>query len=295
MKIDGVVIEDTFAEAFDIKISRVLITAHDYEWALASAREATGFATSIIMCPAEAGIDKLAKQDETPDGRAGVFIMICHPDESKLEKQLLARIGQCILPAPTTAVFNGLPDAEKFFRIGYKIKFFGDGFEEEIVVNGRRCWKIPIMEGDFIIEDSIGYTNGIAGGNIIIMAETQASALMAAKAAIDAVSNIEGVITPFPIVASGSKVGSNKYKFLKASTNEKFCPSLVDKVDTVLPPNVRGVYEIVINGICLDVVKDAMKAAILSAIKIPGVVKITSANFEGKLGKHKIWLNELFE
>lgn len=295
MKINGVFIEDTFAEVFDIKISRVLITAYDYEWALASAREATGFATSIIMCPAEAGIDRLAKQSETPDSRVGVFIMICHPDESKLEKQLLARIGQCVLPAPTTAVFNGLSNAKKHFRIGYKIKFFGDGFEEEVEVNGRRCWKIPTMEGDFIIEDSIGYTDGIAGGNIIIMAETQASALMAAKAAVDAISNVDGVITPFPIVASGSKIGSNRYKFLKASTNERFCPSLIDRVDSELPPDVRGVYEIVINGICLDVVREAMRVAILSAVKIPGVVKITSANFEGKLGKHRIWLNELFE
>jgi len=287
-------LEDTFAEAFDIKISRILITAFDYELAFACAKEATGFATSIIMCPAEAGIDKAAKPDETPDGRVGVYIMICHPSEEKLEKQLLARIGQCVLPAPTTAVFNGLPNAEKKFRIGYKIKFFGDGFEEEVEVNGRKCWKIPIMEGDFIIEDSLGYVDGIAGGNFIIMAESQASALMAAKAAVDAISSVEGVITPFPIVASGSKVGS-KYRFLKASTNEKFCPSLRDKVESELPSNVKGVYEIVINGISLNAVKEAMRVGISVAMKIPGVVKITAANFDGKLGRHKIWLSELFD
>jgi len=287
-------LEDTFAEAFDIKISRILITAFDYELAFACAREATGFATSIIMCPAEAGIDRMAKPNETPDGRVGVYIMICHPSEEKLEKQLLARIGQCVLPAPTTAVFNGLPNAEKKFRIGYKIKFFGDGFEEEVEVNGRKCWKIPIMEGDFIIEDSLGYVDGIAGGNFIIMAESQASALMAAKAAVDAISNVEGVITPFPIVASGSKVGS-KYRFLKASTNEKFCPSLRDKVESELPSNVKGVYEIVINGISLNAVKEAMRVGISVAMKIPGVVKITAANFDGKLGRHKIWLSELFD
>ncbi len=287
-------LDDTFAEAFDIKISRILITAFDYELAFSCAKEATGFATSIIMCPAEAGIDKAAKPDETPDGRAGVYIMICHPSEEKLEKQLLARVGQCILPAPTTAVFNGLPNAEKKFRIGYKIKFFGDGFEEEVEINGRKCWKIPIMEGEFIIEDSLGYTDGIAGGNFIIMAESQASALMAAKAAVDAISNVEGVITPFPIVASGSKVGS-RYKFLKASTNERFCPTLRNKVESELPSNVKGVYEIVINGISLDAVKEAMRVGILAAMKIPGVVKITAANFEGKLGRYKIWLNELFD
>ncbi len=287
-------IDDTFAEAFDIKISRILITAFDYGLAFECAKEATGFATSIIMCPAEAGIDRTAEPNETPDGRVGVYVMICHPSEEKLEKQLLARIGQCVLPAPTTAVFNGLPNAEKKFRIGYKIKFFGDGFEEEVEVSGRRCWKIPIMEGEFIIEDGIGYADGIAGGNFIIMAESQASALMAAKAAVDAISNVEGVITPFPIVASGSKVGS-RYRFLKASTNERFCPTLRDKVDSELPSNVKGVYEIVINGISLNAVKKAMKIGIQTAMKIPGVVKITAANFDGKLGKHKIWLNELFD
>ncbi len=288
------VIEDTFAEAFDIKVSRILITAFDYHTAYECAKETTGFATSIIMCPAEAGVDRLAKPDETPDGRVGVYAMICHPDEEKLEKQLLARIGQCVLPYPTTSAFNGLPDAEKKLRVGYKIKFFGDGFEEEVVVGGRRCWKIPAMEGEFIVEDSFGVVDGIAGGNFVIMAETQASAFIAAKAAVDAISSVDGVITPFPIVASGSKVGS-RYKFLKASTNERFCPTLRDRVDSELPEGVKGVYEIVVNGVSLEAVKKAMRLGISVAEKVPGVVKITAVNFEGKLGRHKIWLNDLFE
>lgn len=285
-------IEDTFAEAFDIKISRFLITALNYDLALECARETTGFATSIIMCPAEAGIDVLASPDETPDGRVGVYVMVCHPSEEKLEKQVLMRIGQCVLPFPTTYVFDGIQGGKKF-KIGYKIKFFGDGFEEVIELGGRRCWKIPIMEGEFIIEETIGYVDGIAGGNFIIMAESQPSALIAAKLAIDAISNVEGVITPFPIVSSGSKIGS-KYRFLKASTNERFCPSLRDRVNSDLPENVKCVYEIVINGLNLDVVKKAMKVGISSAMKVPGVVKITAANFDGKLGRHKIWLRDLF-
>ncbi len=292
MRVNGVEVEDTFAEAFDVKVSRILITAYDYELAFLSAREATGFATSIIMCPAEAGIDVPARREETPDGRVGVYIMICHPDESKLEKQVLARISQCVLPLPTTAVFNGI-ESDKTFRVGGKIRYFGDGFEEEVEVGGRRCWKIPVMEGEFIIEDSIGYTEGVAGGNIIIMGESMFSALMAAKAAVDAISRVEGAITPFPIVGAGSKVGSRRYKFLKASTNERFCPTLSDVVETELPENVKGVYEIVVNGLNLDVVRRAMREAILSAAKVPGVVKITSANFEGKLGRYKIWLPEL--
>jgi len=296
MIINGVEIEDTFAELFDIKIARILITALDCDWALIAAREAVGFGTSVIMCPAEAGIEKLASPEETPDGRAGVYIMICHPNEKNLEKQLIARIGQCILTAPTTAVFDGFPESEKKFDVGNKIRYFGDGFEKQVEVGGRKCWSIPIMEGEFIIENDIGYINGLAGGNIIIMGENQTSALMAAKAAVDAISNVEGVITPFPggIVASGSKVGSKKYKFLVASTNEKFCPSLRDVVDTNIPSNVKSVYEIVINGISIEHIKKAMRIGILAATKVPGVIKITAANFEGKLGKHKIDLSDLF-
>ena len=295
MKLNGIEIEDTFAEAFDIKVSRFLITANDYDLAMECAKEATGFATSIIMCPAEAGVDVLAKPDETPDGRVGVYVMVCHPDEKKLEKQLLARIGQCVLPFPTTAVFDALPDSKDRFRVGYKIKFFGDGFEEEVEVGGRRCWRIPIMEGEFVIEDSFGVIDGVAGGNFVIMAETQASALIAAKAAVDAISTVEGVITPFPIVASGSKVGARRYGFLKASTNEMFCPTLRGRIETSLPPNVKGVYEIVINGISLNAVKEAMRVGISAAVKVQGVVRISAANFEGKLGNYKIELNDLFD
>jgi formylmethanofuran--tetrahydromethanopterin N-formyltransferase len=107
---------------------------------------------------------------------------------------------------------------------------------------------------------------------------------------------MEGSITPFPggIVASGSKVGSNKYKFLKASTNERFCPTLKDKIeDTQVPPEVNGIYEIVVNGISVDAVKDAMRAGISAATKIPGVLRISAGNYGGKLGKYKINLSEL--
>mgnify|MGYP000218037522 CR=1 FL=1 len=297
MKVEGVEVEETFAEAFDIKVARVLITAYDYYWASIAATEATGFGTSVIMCPAEAGIELKANPSETPDGRPGYYIQICHMSKKGLEEQLLARLGQCVLTAPTAAAFNGLPDSENKFDTGFKLRFFGDGYEREVEISGRKCWAVPMMEGDFIIENEFGYTNGIAGGNFFIMAETQPSALAAAKAAVDVISEIEGVITPFPggIVASGSKVGANKYKFLKASTNEKFAPSIKEKVEgTEIPENVTAVYEIVINGLSVDAIKKAMKEGILAATKIPGVVKITAGNYGGKLGKHLIYLNELF-
>jgi len=297
MKVNGVEIEDTFAEAFGIKIARVLITAYDYEWAMVAATEATGFGTSVIMCPAEAGIEKKALPNETPDGRPGVYIQICHMSEKGLEQQLLARIGQCVLTAPTAAAFNGLPDADNKFDTGNKLRYFGDGYERQFELNGRKVWAIPMMQGEFIVENDIGYVDGVAGGNFIIMAENQPSALAAAKAAVQAMDDVEGVITPFPggVVASGSKVGANKYKFLKASTNEKFAPTLRNVVeDSQIPEGVKAVYEIVINGLTIEAVKEATRVGILAATKIPGVVKISAANFDGKLGKYKINLNELF-
>ncbi len=297
MKINGVEIEDTFAEAFPIKIGRVLITAIDEYWAGIAATEATGFGTSVIMCPAEAGVEKFIGPEDTPDGRHGVYIQICHMSEKGLEQQLLARIGQCVLTAPTTAVFDGLPDSELRFDTGNKLRYFGDGFEKKLEVYGKTMYAVPMMEGDFLIEESIGYTDGVAGGNFFIFGRTQPSALMAAKSAVDAIRNVDGVITPFPggVVASGSKVGANRYKFLKATTNEKFAPSIKNEVEgSEVPDDVTAIYEIVINGLTEDAVKEATRVGIEAAVRVDGVVKISAGNYGGKLGKYRINLHELF-
>ncbi|HIH39993.1 MAG TPA: formylmethanofuran--tetrahydromethanopterin N-formyltransferase [Halobacteria archaeon] len=297
MRLNNVEIEETFAEAFSMKCARVLITALNKRWVKVAAAEATGFGTSIIGCPSEAGIEKYLDPEETPDGRFGAYIQIYHGKTEKLEEQILDRIGQCVLTAPTTAVFNGLPDAEKQSNIGFKLKFFGDGFDEKKEIGGRTVYSVPMMEGDFIIEENIGIVDGVAGGNFFIMAKDQMSALNAAEVAVDVISDVEGCITPFPggIVASGSKVGSNKYKFLKASTNEKFCPTLKDKVkDSQVPDGINGIYEIVINGMNVDSIKEAMRKGITAATKVPGVVKISAGNYGGKLGKYKIDLKDLF-
>jgi formylmethanofuran--tetrahydromethanopterin N-formyltransferase len=289
-------IEDAYAEAFPIKIARVLITAVTKRWALVAATEATGFATSVIMCPAEAGIERLATPSETPDNRPGVYIQICNFKYEALEKQLLERIGQCILTAPTTSVFNGLSEAEKQFNIGSKLRFFGDGIESEFQIAGRKVYKIPIMEGDFLTEVNIGAIDGIAGGNFFF-GDSQMSALTAAEVAVDAIAELEGTITPFPggIVASGSKSGANKYKFLKATTNEKFCPSIKDKIEnTEIPADVNSVYEIVINGLDEKSVKAAMRAGIKCAVTVPGIKKISAGNYGGKLGKYQFKLHDLF-
>ncbi|GBF36263.1 formylmethanofuran--tetrahydromethanopterin N-formyltransferase [Methanofervidicoccus abyssi] len=301
MEINGVYIEDTFAEAFPIWVSRVLITAATKRLAKIAATEATGFGCSVIMCPAEAGIEKYVPPTKTPDGRPGFIIEICHPKKSELEKQLLERLGQCVLTAPTTAVFDAMgEDAEEHVKVGFKLKFFGDGYEKKDKLGDRTVYRIPIMGGEFIVEDKFGIKKGVAGGNFFIMADSNMTALVAAEAAVNAIRSVEKVITPFPggIVASGSKVGASnpKYKFMTATTNHKMCPTLRDVVeDSEVPEDVNGVYEIVIDGVDEESVKKAMKVGILAATTVKGVKKITAGNYGGKLGKYQIKLRELFE
>lgn len=297
MDINGVEIEDNFAEAFGIQVSRLLITAATKKLAFVAANEATGYGTSVIGCPAEAGIDRYVPPQETPDGRPGYVIMICNMNKDKLDHELLERVGMCVLTAATTAVFDWLDEPDEKLKTGQKLKFFGDGYEKTIDIQGRKIHSIPLMSGDFLVEAELGIKAGVAGGNFFILAENQPAGLLAADAAVDAIEAVSGAITPFPggIVASGSKVGSNKYKFLGASTNEKMCVTLKDEVEGCqIPENVEGVYEIVIDGVDEDAVKAAMKAGIEAAVKISGVVQISAGNFGGNLGKYQIKLQELF-
>jgi formylmethanofuran--tetrahydromethanopterin N-formyltransferase len=297
MEINGVEIEDNFAEAFGIKVSRILITAATKKLALVAATEATGYGTSVIGCPAEAGIDGYVPPQETPDGRPGYVIMICNMKKDKLDHELLERVGMCILTAATTAVFDWMDEPDEKLKTGQKLKFFGDGYEQTLDIQGRKIHSVPLMSGDFLVEAELGIRAGVAGGNFFILAENQPAGLLAADAAVDAIEAVPGAITPFPggIVASGSKVGSTKYKFLGASTNEKMCVTLKDEVEGCqIPENVNGVYEIVIDGVDEDAVKAAMKAGIEAAVKISGVIQISAGNFGGNLGKYQIKLHELF-
>ena len=297
MIINGVEIEDNFAEAFGIKVSRILITAATKKLALVAATEATGYGTSVIGCPAEAGIDGYVPPQETPDGRPGYIIMICNMNKDKLDHELLERVGMCILTAATTAVFDWMDEPDEKLKTGQKLKFFGDGYEQTLDIEGRKVHSTPLMSGNFLVEAELGIRAGVAGGNFFILAENQPAGLLAADAAVDAIGAVTGAITPFPggIVASGSKVGSNKYKFLGASTNEKMCVTLKDEVEGCqIPENVNGVYEIVIDGVDEEAVKAAMKAGIEAAVKISGVIEISAGNFGGNLGKYQIQLHELF-
>ena len=297
MELNGVTIDDTYAEAFPTWVARPIITAVTEEWAYKAAVEAVGFATSTIGCPAEAGIDCFVSADDTPDGRPGYAILIC-ASKKKLKEQVVERLAECILTAPTTAVFDGLSDvvAEVAEKLPVKLHFFGDGYEEKREVGGRTVWAIPIMEGEYIGEEEFGAIKGVAGGNFFIMGENQMAALVAAEAAVDAISGVCGVITPFPggIVASGSKVGSKKYKFMGASTNEAYCPTLKDKVEgSKVPDGVKAIYEIVIDGVDEESVKVAMAEGIRAATKVPGVKFISAGNFGGSRGPFRFDLKDV--
>jgi formylmethanofuran--tetrahydromethanopterin N-formyltransferase len=289
------IIDDTFAEMFALWAGRILITAENKKWALTAANVATGFATSVIMAPAEAAIERPVSLDKTPDKRPGVLIQIYNRNRFELKHQLMERIGQCIMTCPTTAAFNGFEAAKRKLNVGSSLRYFGDGFQKKTMVGNRRCWKIPVMEGDFIVEDGFGAQEAVAGGNFMIFAENQASGLKSAEAAANAIrANAPDVIMPFPggVCRAGSKAGSIKYK-MKASTNHPYCPTLRTLVpDSVVPENVTSVYEIVINGLTLDAVKNAMKQGVRAAAETSGVVKISAGNYGGKLGPYKAFLKE---
>ena len=298
-KLNGVEIVDTFAEAFKMWGTRVLITARNREWALTAARTFTGFATSIIMCGCEADIEREVPADETPDGRPGVDILIFTMSKKGLGEHLLKRIGQCVLTCPTTAIYNDFPleDADAVISVGGKLRFFGDGYQISKRFGGkeaRRLWRVPVMDGEFLMEDEFGSKKAVAGGNFMILAENPDAALEAAEKSVASIKGIRGVITPFPggVCRSGSKVGS-KYKFLKASTNIMLCPSIRAMVtESEVPEGVSTVYEIIINGLDLESVKEAMAEGIRSAIKVQGVKRITAGNYGGKLGKYNIYLKD---
>jgi formylmethanofuran--tetrahydromethanopterin N-formyltransferase len=296
MEKNGVTILDTFAEAFPIWISRVIITADTPAWAMKAAAVTTGFATSKIACPCEAGIERTLQSSETPDGRPGVAILIC-TEKKSMKANVTARISQCILPAPTASAFDGLPNAESRFYT--RMHYFGDGYEQKCIVGGRNCWKIPVMEGEYVGEERYGTVKGIAGGNFLIMAKDRASALAGAEAGATAIKGRVGIIMSFAggIVASGSKVGCKNYRFpMPASTNHALCPTLRETVaDSEVPEGVSAVYEIVINGLDTASVQDAMKVGILAATASGRITYIGASNFGGKLGPYRFMLRDLFK
>jgi formylmethanofuran--tetrahydromethanopterin N-formyltransferase len=295
MRLHGAEIVDTFAEAFPMWGARVVITAATPAWALEAGRSMTGFATSVIGCKCEASIERELDPEETPDGRPGVSALLFAMDRDGVGKRLVERVGQCVLTSPTSACFNGIEDAEHTVDVGGQLRFFGDGYQASKVLAGRRYWRVPVMEGEFLVEERFGVVEGVAGGNIIMLARAAEPALRAAEAAAAAMRSVEGVIMPFPggIARSGSKVGSRRYSALLASTNDALCPTLRGQVeDTDVPPDVECVFEIVIDGLALEPVREAMARGVAAAADA-GATHVTAGNYGGSLGPHHIHLREL--
>lgn len=290
--INGVEIEDTFAEAFKMWGARVVITAKNRKWALEAATKMTGFATSVIGCKCEAGIE--GELDNTPDGRPGFSVLLFTPAKEDMAKRLVERVGQCILTCPTTACFNGLSAPDRV-SIGGQLRYFGDGYQGSKLLDGRRFWRIPVMEGEFLVEDRFGMQRSVGGGNFLMLGENPDVTLEAAERAAEAIRGVPGVVLPFPggIVRSGSKPRS-RYKALFASTNDAFCPTLRGMVESALPDGVNCVLEIVIDGLDVAAVEEAMRAGIRAAC-IHGVRRITAGNYGGNLGQFQIHLHKTLE
>lgn len=298
MIINGIEIENTFAEAFGMKATRLVITAATLKWAYHAAHAMTGFATSVIGCGCEAGIERELAIEETPDGRPGVAVLLFAVSSKEMAKQVERRVGQCVLTSPTSALFAGI-DGGKPINLGKNIRFFGDGYQISKVFGGRRYWRVPVMDGEFITEESTSVVDAVGGGNFLILAKSQIQALHAAEAAIEAMRTVRGVIMPFPggIVRSGSKVGS-KYKALMASTNDAFCPTLKGLVDSQLLPTTEAVMEIVIDGLTEQDVARAMQVGLTAVCALgaeAGIERISAGNYGGKLGQYRFDLWEILK
>ncbi len=275
--------------------TRLWITAHDAYWLDAAVREVTGYGSSVIACDAEAGLEGWLAPEQTPDGRPGAAVLLFAFSTDKLAKAVPVRVGQCLMTCPTTAVYDGLSESSRRIPLGKHLRFFGDGFQKSKLLAGVRYWRIPVMDGEFVVEESLGAGRGVAGGNIVIQTRDVPSGLAAARRAVEAVSGLPGVMTPFPggVARSGSKVGS-RYKGLVASTADAYCPSLRGRVTSQLHPEANCAYEVVMDGVSEQAVAAAMVAALRAAAG-DEVLALGAGNYGGKLGKFSFALRELLQ
>jgi formylmethanofuran--tetrahydromethanopterin N-formyltransferase len=291
----GVLIEDTFAEGFTMRAARIVVTAKTERWAREAALKFTGFATSVTTCKCEAAIERSWIPEDTPDARPGVSILLFTTDTESLGKRLIERIGQTVLTCPTTNCFDGLPESPVRVSAGRALRVFGDKFQISKVVGGQRYWRVPVMEGEFLLQESFGVEKqAVGGGNFLILGEDADSALAAAEAAVGAINGMSGIILPFPggIARSGSKIGSRAYKSLVASTNDAFCPTLRLTTASALAEGVNSVLELVLDGLDRDAISRAMRLGIDAACR-PGVRAITAGTYGGNLGPHRFHLRQI--
>jgi len=297
LTVKGVRIDNTFAEAFGMRATGVTITADTPRWARQAALTMTGFATSVIGCGCEAGIDHELAAKETPDGRPGVRVLLFGVSTTELQKQLTTRVAQCVLTSPGSACYAGI-EGEEVLRLGNALRYFGDGWQISKRFGAKHFWRIPVMDGEFVCEATTALTKkAVGGGNLIIIGRSSKATRAAAEAAAAAIAGVPDVIAPFPggIARSGSKVGS-KYKNVQASTNDAYCPTLRGAVKTSLDADSNSVLEIVIDGLTSDAVAAAMRAGIAAIIRLGpkrGASRISAGNYGGKLGPHHYHLRDL--
>ena len=288
-------VQDTFAEAFPMRFARLVITAASDGWANEAARSATGFATSVIGCKCEAAIERPLSAGETPDGRPGVAVLLFAMDREGLGQRVLDRVGQCVMTCPTTACFDGFEGvADGSVPMGASLRYFGDGFQASKVIGGRRFWRIPVLSGEFLVQDTVGVGTGVGGGNLIVAADGEDAALTVAEAAVGAMRG-PGIALPFPggIVRSGSKVGSLRSRALPATTNHQLAPTLRAMIDdSLVPEGVGAIFEIVIDGVSEEAVRECTRRGLHAAAQA-GATHVTAANFGGKLGPFHFHLSEL--
>jgi formylmethanofuran--tetrahydromethanopterin N-formyltransferase len=298
LTVNGVAIDDTFAEAFDMRATAIVITAPTARWAAQAAETMTGFATSVIGCGCEAGVESIRSPRQTPDGRPGVRVLMFAVSTVELQRQLQNRVGQCVLTSPGSACYAGIDAGDDKLKLGAAIRFFGDGWQIAKRLGARRYWRVPVMDGEFVCESTTYLTKkAVGGGNLIVMGESPAKTLAATEAAVKAMREAADVIMPFPggIARSGSKVGS-KYKGASASTNDRYCPTLKGAIDSALTAGIASVLEIVIDGLTSEAVAEAMRAGLAAIVELGpkrGASRVGAGNYGGKLGRHHYHLKDL--
>jgi formylmethanofuran--tetrahydromethanopterin N-formyltransferase len=296
-------IEDTYAETFEGLYSRVIVSADDERILRRASMDATT-TPSIVIGRIEGGVERRLSEKETPDKRRGAILQFWGGIDKRkpvddsiknFEVEMSYRIRQDILVKPFTAVFDAHSDPEGRIDTIERIGHCGDGYEWVERLYGRDMIVVPLMASDFRIERFLGYGRGVMGGNFWYMCETKEAVMEAGMKALEAIGQVDGVITPFDICSAGSKP-ETKFPWIGPTTNHPYCPSLKGKLgrESKVPEGVNYIPEIVINGVSLDAVKKAMKAGIEATGEVDGVVRISAGNYGGKLGEYKIYLRELF-
>lgn len=288
---------DTYCEAFTGTCCRVIITAEDMETVKRAAYDATSTPGTVIG-RVEGGIETWLDKDKTPDNRYGAIIQFWYntDDIEKFNVELSYRIRQDILVKPFTSLFDASIKPIGKINTMKHVGHCGDGYEWEEELYGRNMIVVPIAIPDFKIESDLGYMKGFMGANFWYMCTNKKTVTQAGNAALNAIGDVEGVITPFDVCSAASKPETN-YPWIGPTTNHPYCPSLKELLKEVsqVPDAVKYIPEIVINGLDQKVLIKGMKAGIEALIDYEDVLYVSAGNYNGKLGDYKINIRELFK